>query len=162
MNAVHSPSRAALVCLLASWLAAAAAFAPAPHAASPLAGSGRAGASHSRLAGNRAAREDGASFGAERSRVLASSALVPSLRAADALPRRRAAAVRMELDPATVVHLDGREQFDSAMLKSEGSGQLVVVKYYASWCRACKALGPKVRAARCRPTVCAWPGGAAR
>ncbi|KAJ1624761.1 hypothetical protein T492DRAFT_1044687 [Pavlovales sp. CCMP2436] len=62
----------------------------------------------------------------------------------------------MQLDAATVVHLDGREQFETAMTKSaaEGSEAIVVVKYYASWCRACKALGPKVeKIARNHPDV---------
>ncbi|KAG8457278.1 hypothetical protein KFE25_011952 [Diacronema lutheri] len=59
----------------------------------------------------------------------------------------------METEAATVVRLNGADDFNAAF--DVGSDeQLVVVKYYASWCRACKALGPKVeKIARNHPNV---------
>lgn len=64
---------------------------------------------------------------------------------------RRVAAVSrsralMETEAATVVRINGREEY-AAALAPKGEDDFVVIKYFASWCRACKALGPKVTAA---------------
>jgi len=58
----------------------------------------------------------------------------------------------MGTDTATVRRLSGREDYDTALQRSREN--LVVIKYYASWCRACKALAPKVeKIARSNPGV---------
>lgn len=48
----------------------------------------------------------------------------------------------MQIETAAVRRLNGQEEFETAL--SKVGDELVVIKYYASWCRACKALGPKV------------------
>jgi len=58
----------------------------------------------------------------------------------------------MATDTATVRRLNGREEYDRAL--GDNADSMVVIKYYASWCRACKALGPKVeKIARTHPEV---------
>jgi hypothetical protein len=84
-----------------------------------------------------------------------------ALRSRASSRQRRSAT--MEL---AVRSLAGREAYESALApvtpSPDGPEQYTVVKYYASWCRACKALGPKVRRPRTRARARAWFGGAKR
>lgn len=138
--------------LLAFSLGAAAAFGARAPLAIARAGARPLGATHARASAGGGRDLDGARCAERLWRSRAAGAAVaarPRAPCARRRPTARRGAARMETEAATVVRLNGADDFNAAF--DVGSDeQLVVVKYYASWCRACKALGPKVRRAGVR------------
>eukprot|EP00967_Tisochrysis_lutea_P109677 scaffold170867_cov35-Tisochrysis_lutea.AAC.1 len=47
------------------------------------------------------------------------------------------------LVPGELTLLAGAEEYEAKIEQAKAENRVVVIKFYASWCRACKAMGPK-------------------
>mmetsp|Transcript_35563 Transcript_35563/g.88492 ORF Transcript_35563/g.88492 Transcript_35563/m.88492 type:complete len:176 (-) Transcript_35563:394-921(-) len=60
-----------------------------------------------------------------------------------ATPRVAARLPRVACEARPIPLLENQEEYEALVASAQAENRLVVIKFFASWCRACKAMAPK-------------------